>query len=238
MNIKFSAVRMEETLQVFKLGDQLTLNGETFDFSRMVDGDTLPRGSVKSRWFDGEVDKQGGVLSLTLILPNPANYSQQQAFPVPLTDIPDGFIALPDPLPTDDPVEPALPAPESVSKFGVIDWSQLVTKKMKDAEQAARELALAKADLAARNSAAAFQIARVQDRIETLGYGIEVGDATEEEEEEAAALAPVLKAWKAYKFALGKVTAQPTWYQAPVWPVAPAIPEIAAAPMLVEEPLA
>lgn len=54
MNIKFSSVRMEETLQVFKLGDQLTLNGETFDFSIMVDGDTLPRGSVKSRWFDGE----------------------------------------------------------------------------------------------------------------------------------------------------------------------------------------
>lgn len=44
MNIKFSSVRMEETLQVFKLGDQLTLNGETFDFSIMVDGDTLPRG--------------------------------------------------------------------------------------------------------------------------------------------------------------------------------------------------
>ncbi|MBN4175534.1 hypothetical protein ALP76_00146 [Pseudomonas savastanoi pv. glycinea] len=238
MNIKFSSVRMEETLQVFKLGDQLTLNGETFDFSIMVDGDTLPRGSVKSRWFDGEVDKQGGVLSLTLILPNPANYSQEQAFPVPLTDVPDGFIALPDPLPTDDPVEPALPSPEPVSKVGVIDWSQLITKKMKDAEQAARELALAKADLAARNSAAAFQIARIQDRIETLGYGIEAGDATEEEEEEAEALAPVLKAWKAYKFALGKVTAQPTWHQAPVWPVAPAIPEIAAAPMLVEEPLA
>ncbi|WP_116891712.1 hypothetical protein, partial [Pseudomonas savastanoi] len=156
MNIKFSSVRMEETLQVFKLGDQLTLNGETFDFSIMVDGDTLPRGSVKSRWFDGEVDKQGGVLSLTLILPNPANYSQEQAFPVPLTDVPDGFIALPDPLPTDDPVEPALPSPEPVSKVGVIDWSQLITKKMKDAEQAARELALAKADLAARNSAAAF----------------------------------------------------------------------------------
>ncbi|EPM91481.1 tail fiber assembly domain-containing protein, partial [Pseudomonas syringae pv. actinidiae ICMP 19070] len=82
------------------------------------------------------------------------------------------------------------------------------------------------------------QIARIQDRIETLGYGIEAGDTTEEEETEAAALAPVLKAWKAYKFALGKVTAQPTWHQAPVWPVAPAIPEIAAAPMLVEEPLA
>ncbi|MDU8542888.1 phage tail protein [Pseudomonas syringae group sp. J248-6] len=119
-----------------------------------------------------------------------------------------------------------------------IDWSQLITKEMKDAAQAARDLALAKIDLAARNSTAVAQIVRIQDRIETLGYGIEAGDASEEEEEEASALAPILKAWKAYKFALGKVTAQPTWYQAPVWPVAPAVPEIAAAPMLVEEPLA
>ncbi|KFE48024.1 hypothetical protein [Pseudomonas congelans] len=119
-----------------------------------------------------------------------------------------------------------------------IDWSQLITKEMKDAAQASRDLALAKIDLAARNSAAAAQIVRIQDRIETLGYGIEAGDATEEEEREASALEPALKAWKAYKYALGKVTAQPTWYQAPVWPAAPAIPEIAAAPMLVEEPLA
>ncbi|AKF46275.1 phage tail protein [Pseudomonas fragariae (ex Marin et al. 2024)] len=119
-----------------------------------------------------------------------------------------------------------------------IDWSQLITKEMKDAVTEARSLAKAKSDLLERSSAAAQQIARIQDRIETLGYGIEAGDATEEEETEAAALAPILKAWKAYKFALGKVTAQPTWHQAPVWPVAPAIPEIAAAPMLVEEPLA
>ncbi|MCF5550302.1 phage tail protein [Pseudomonas syringae pv. syringae] len=119
-----------------------------------------------------------------------------------------------------------------------IDWSQLITKKMKQAELAARALAAAKSDLTQRNSLAAEQIKRIQDRIDTLGYGIEIGEATEEEEAEASALASVLKAWKAYKFALGKVTAQPTWYQAPVWPVAPAIPEIAAAPMLVEEPLA
>lgn len=118
-----------------------------------------------------------------------------------------------------------------------IDWAQLITKEMKDAAAEARSLAKAKSDLIERSSAAAQQIARIQDRIETLGYGIEAGDATEEEAE-AAALAPVLKAWKAYKFALGKVTAQPTWHQAPVWPVAPAIPEIAASPMLVEEPLA
>jgi len=119
-----------------------------------------------------------------------------------------------------------------------IDWAQLITKEMKEAASEARSLAKAKSDLLERSSAAAQQIARIQDRIETLGYGIEAGDATEEEEAEAAALAPVLRAWKAYKFALGKVTAQPTWHQAPIWPVAPAIPEIAAAPMLVEEPLA
>ncbi|EPM43809.1 tail fiber assembly protein [Pseudomonas syringae] len=119
-----------------------------------------------------------------------------------------------------------------------IDWSQLITREMKDAATAARILADAKAVLNSRNTAAALQIARIQDRIETLGYGIEAGEATEQEEAEAAALAPVLKAWKAYKFALGKVTAQPTWYQAPVWPAAPATPEIAAAPMMLDEPAA
>ncbi|EPM99949.1 tail fiber assembly domain-containing protein, partial [Pseudomonas syringae pv. actinidiae ICMP 19102] len=119
-----------------------------------------------------------------------------------------------------------------------IDWSQLITREMKDAATAARILVDAKAVLNSKNSAAASQIARIQDRIETLGYGIEAGEATEQEEAEAAALAPVLKAWKAYKFALGKVTAQPTWYQAPVWPVAPATPEIAAAPMMLDEPAA
>ncbi|MBI6684536.1 phage tail protein [Pseudomonas viridiflava] len=113
-----------------------------------------------------------------------------------------------------------------------IDWSKLVTKEMKDSEAAARELAQAKAELSARNATAAAQIARIQDRIETLGYGIEAGEATEQEEFEAASLEPVLKAWKAYKFALGKVTAQPTWHKAPIWPVAPKIPEIAAAPMM------
>ncbi|ALU60304.1 phage tail protein [Pseudomonas syringae pv. lapsa] len=112
-----------------------------------------------------------------------------------------------------------------------IDWAQLITKEMKEAASEARSLAKAKSDLLERSSAAAQQIARIQDRIETLGYGIEAGEATKQEEEEATALAPVLRTWKAYKFALGKVTAQATWHQAPVWPDAPAIPTIAAAPM-------
>lgn len=113
-----------------------------------------------------------------------------------------------------------------------IDWSRLITAEMKAAAVAAAELALAKAELSARNTKAAFQISRIQDRIDTISMGIEIGEATAEDEAEQAALLLKLKAWKTYKFALGKVTVQPTWYQAPVWPVEPPIPEIIAAPMM------
>ncbi|WP_434707005.1 phage tail protein [Pseudomonas sp. D4-18] len=115
---------------------------------------------------------------------------------------------------------------------GSIDASQIITKAMKDAALAASQLTTAKADLAERNTRAAVQVARVQDRIDTIGMGIEIGEATPEDEAEQAALLLTLKAWKTYKYALGKVTVQPTWYQAPVWPVEPPIPEIIAAPML------
>nr|WP_256656966.1 hypothetical protein [Pseudomonas sp. BGI-2] len=77
---------------------------------------------------------------------------------------------------------------------------------------------------------AAAQIARIQERIDTIGFGIDIGEATEEDEAEQAALLVNLKAWKTYKFALGKVTVQPTWYAAPVWPVEPVVPVIVADP--------
>ena len=111
-----------------------------------------------------------------------------------------------------------------------IDWSQLITKAMKDAAAQAAQLAAAKAELSGRNIKALAQIARIQERIDTIGFGIEVGEATEEDETEQAALLINLKAWKTYKFALGKVTVQPTWYAAPVWPIEPVVPVIVADP--------
>lgn len=111
-----------------------------------------------------------------------------------------------------------------------IDWSKLITKAMKDAAADAVHLVAMKAELAARNAQTVSQIARIQDRIDTIGYGIDAGDATEEDEAEQAALIVSIAAWKAYKFALGKVTKQPTWHAAPVWPAAPAIPVIIADP--------
>ncbi|WLH15493.1 phage tail protein [Pseudomonas hefeiensis] len=103
---------------------------------------------------------------------------------------------------------------------------------MKAAAILAAQLAAMKSDLAERNARAATQISRIQDRIDTLGYGIEIGEATPEEEAEQAALAAPLKAWKVYKYALGKVTTQPGWFESPVWPAEPPIPQIIASPML------
>lgn len=115
-----------------------------------------------------------------------------------------------------------------------IDWSQLITKAMKEAAIQAAQLSAAKIELATRNGRAIAQIARIQDRVDTIGFGIDIGEATAEEEVEQAALIVTLKAWKKYKYDLGKVTTQPTWYQAPAWPVEPPIPEIIAAPLLSE----
>ncbi|KNH48377.1 hypothetical protein [Pseudomonas lini] len=111
-----------------------------------------------------------------------------------------------------------------------IDWAQLITKEMKDAANRAQHLSEMKAALAARNGVAAATILRIQDRIDTLGYGIDLGEAMEADEVEQAALLVSIAAWKNYKFALGKVTKQPTWPAAPVWPVEPAIPVIEADP--------
>lgn len=232
MLIKLSPRRTDDTVDVFRDGSKLIVNGVVFDFSGVGDGDTLPLSAITSEWFDGNVDNINGELTLTLVLPNPWNYSPEQAFPVDLIDVPDGRVVLPMPLPDEDGGYPEQqPFPSTIAQ-GAIDWSQLITKAMKDTATQAAQLTAAKAELQARNTRAVAQIARIQDRVDTIGFGIDIGEATAEDEAEQAALLLTLKTWKTYKFALGKVTVQPTWYQAPVWPLEPPIPEIIAAPML------
>lgn len=111
-----------------------------------------------------------------------------------------------------------------------IDWSQLITKAMKEAAAAAARLSEAQALLKSRNEAAAGQVARIQDRIDTLGYGIDLGEATSEDEAEQQTLLANLKQWKAYKFSLGKVSTQAAWPMAPAWPVQPDVPLIVVDP--------
>lgn len=230
MKIILSPQRRDDTLIAVKSGDVLTLNSVRFDLSPIGEGDTLPFDAIHSQWLPGNIERLNGELTLTMLFPNPSNYSQAQAFPSPLLNVPDGVVVFPEPEQADY-VAPQ-PDPSAPIIDGVIDWSRLVTKEMKDAAILAAQLSTVKSELAERNARAATQIARIQDRIETLGYGIEIGEATPEEEAEQAALAAPLKAWKVYKYALGKVTTQPGWFDSPVWPAEPPIPQIIAAPML------
>lgn len=227
MDILLVPQRRDDTLQVIRHGDILILNAQSFDFSGVGEGDTLPRAAIGSEWIVGDVERKDGQLRLTLLLPNPSNYSPEQAFPAPLLNVPDGDVVFPRPLPLapDDVAQGSAPL-EWPAQEGNIDWSQLVTAEMKAAARAAAHLAEVKSELATRNSGAATQIARIQDRVETLGYGVDAGEATEEDEAEQSALLISLKEWKSYKFSLGKVPSQPAWPASPVWPAEPAIPDI------------
>ncbi|CAH0317456.1 hypothetical protein SRABI89_05115 [Pseudomonas koreensis] len=99
MKIYLIPQRRDDTLEVIKNGDVLTVNGEVFDLSPIGEGDTLPAGAIKSIWFWDKIERIDGELILTLLFPNPWNYSQEQAFPVPLVDVPDGPVIFPAPLP-------------------------------------------------------------------------------------------------------------------------------------------
>ena len=100
MIINLSPKRLDvDEFTLVKEGNTLTINNVKFDFSRMVEGDRLPHEAVDSSWVvDEPVRVENGVLIITVVLPNPVNYSPEQAFPVPLVDVPDGPVALPQPL--------------------------------------------------------------------------------------------------------------------------------------------
>jgi hypothetical protein len=109
MRIILDPQRRDDLLEVVKIGDTLVVNGEIFDFSPMGEGDTLPRAAISGEWFSGDVDRIDGQLVVRMLLPNPWNYSPEQAFPVPLENVPDGIVAFPGPLP-DVVVEPEVEA--------------------------------------------------------------------------------------------------------------------------------
>lgn len=99
MNIILSPQRRDDELIWVKKGDTLSLNGQVADFSQVGEGDTLPYGAIRSDFFPGDVSRIDGVLTITIIIAIPDNYSQEQAFPLPLVDVPDGLLDLPKPLP-------------------------------------------------------------------------------------------------------------------------------------------
>jgi hypothetical protein len=205
MKIILVPQRRDDTLKVVKAGDVLTVNGEHFDFSPVGEGDTLPRGAIDSQWFAGDVERIDGELILTVLLPNPLNYSQEQAFPVPLHNVPDGRVFLPRPLPNENGEYPD--DPQVGETTGSIDWSQLITQAMKEQAEAARALAEVVAENARLRAIADTAIAPLQD-------AVDIDDATEAE-------IVLLKNWKKYRVALNRLPDQPGYPVTIDWPVVP-----------------
>lgn len=95
MKIALSPKWSDRTMIVSKSGDALTINGAEFDFSGIPDGATLPADAVDCEFIAGDVERIGGELHLTLLLPHGSNPSHAVAFPTPIANPPDGQLELP-----------------------------------------------------------------------------------------------------------------------------------------------
>jgi len=95
MRITLSPVRLDTPLTLQRAGDVLTINGETFDFSTLPEGASLPASAVACALLAGDVTRQDGVLHLTLVLPHGAAAPPETLFPAPLILTGDGPVVLP-----------------------------------------------------------------------------------------------------------------------------------------------
>lgn len=87
--------RSDGVLSVSKNGDALIINGETFDFTQLTEGSTLPPGAMGSEFFRGGVKRENGGIELTLLLPIGTDATEAQRFPEPITVTSDGTVTLP-----------------------------------------------------------------------------------------------------------------------------------------------
>lgn len=96
MHISFSPQRRDDTLTLERTApDRLRVNGELFNFGPIPDGGMIPAGEVPGGWIVGPVERVGGEIHLTLILPHGPNPSQAVAFPEPIHVTQDGPITIP-----------------------------------------------------------------------------------------------------------------------------------------------
>ena len=129
MNIELSPMRMDEPLFLHRSGDSIVINETIYDFSALEEGDLLDETAMSgSPWFVGQVGRSSGELFMCIRLPNPIDYSQEQAFPEPLIDVTDGPVQLPG--------YPTRALPDAGLEPGPIDWTMLSKKSERDLEAA------------------------------------------------------------------------------------------------------
>lgn len=104
MIIKRSPVFSDETLTATRSGDTLNLNGTSFDFTDLAEGDILPADAVNSQSVISDVTRKGGEINTTIRWPHTIDADEADRFPEPFT---------PDDGPT--------------GQAGQIDWLQLKT---------------------------------------------------------------------------------------------------------------
>ena len=85
MKIKLSPCRIDEKLVATVDGDIITLNGTALDFGPLQEGDTLPHAAISNPWIAGDVQRIGGAIHLTLVLPHGANAPDKTRFPTAYT---------------------------------------------------------------------------------------------------------------------------------------------------------
>jgi hypothetical protein len=188
-----------QALTVYKQGDSLTINGLTLDFTQLPEGATLPAAATGTEWIVSPVERIGGDLVLTLLLPIPDEADQAARYPADIVTPADGLVVLPIP-------DAEQPAP--AQGYAAIDWSQVVTAEDK-AQAAIEQLrTTAMAEVAQRRAAADLAIAPLQD-------AVDLDDATPAEAE-------ALIAWKRYRVSLNRLQDQPDYPTAIDWPALPA----------------
>ncbi|BAQ79146.1 hypothetical protein [Pseudomonas sp. St29] len=95
MIIKLTPNARNGVLKVLKDGECLVVNGERFDFSPLLDGESLPAAAINSEWFPLDVERVDGQLIIWLLLPHDSSAAESVRFPADIVNPPDGLINLP-----------------------------------------------------------------------------------------------------------------------------------------------
>ena len=95
MLINLSPTRSDNSLEIIRTGDTLTINGVPYDFSQLPNGATLPREAIGCEFIISDVSRINGEIELTLLFPISADASHEARFPQPMTINNDGQVVLP-----------------------------------------------------------------------------------------------------------------------------------------------
>ena len=95
MLINLSPIRSDNSLEIIRTGETLTINGIPYDFSQLPNGATLPREAIGCEFIVSDVNRINGEIELTILLPHSSNASHEARFPEPINMTNDGQVVLP-----------------------------------------------------------------------------------------------------------------------------------------------